>query len=558
MSINRISGSSLGSADNVREVEQAPQQNVKQPIGQQTQIHQVADPTRGARLNEQYVRSRDSFDAQRLRRQLHNPVETRRVDSRLSNLVNRTLTARRMPATAAVGSMRDSAAIRTVGLTATPNAAIRDHQVTTSKITINDDLTVQGVKVDVNIDHTYIGDLVVKLRSPEGKEVTLRNQSGGRGSGTLQFSASPADFNGISSKGDWTLIVEDREAQDVGTLKSWSLSVTGEEKVQSPPATGRLEKTVTPNAAIKDNQTTTSVINFTEAGEVEKLTVSLDIAHTYRGDLIVKLTSPSGKEVTLHNRQGGSADNLTFEIDRSEFVGEPISGEWKLTVQDAARQDEGVLKSWGLKITPKKVTPPPPPPPPPVDIATSVYNAAEIALGRKAATDAEKAEAHKLIKQYLSVNELNNHREHRRDPVLLNDIYPKGGVELKVQDDKKVYWTAYDRMHFAARHLMEYFDTADIKNKNGWWPVGTTQAQLDQYLQSIFETYGSQIKLPNPGSNGPGFKYYEFDLPGNSGLKVRVGIESTGRVTSFFPVSGPNYIAANQAEVQQLLAIARS
>lgn len=553
MSINRVGGNTPRIEPSGSEVRQ------NSAVEQQVQevIHNVADPGREARLNEQYVRSRDSFDAQRLRGRLHtdSPV-LRSVDRRVSNLVNRTLTSRRMPK---VDSLtRDSAALKTVSGNATPNAAIRDNQTTTSKITINDDLTVQGVKVDVNIDHTYVGDLVVKLRSPEGKEVTLRSQSGGRGNGSLQFTANPSDFNGISSRGDWTLVVEDKEAQDTGTLKSWNISITGEEKAQTPPQSGRLEKTVTPNSAIKDNQTTTSVINFTEAGKVDKLSVSVDIAHTYRGDLTVKLTSPSGKEVTLHNREGGSADNLTFEVDRSEFGDEPITGDWKLTVQDSATQDEGVLKSWGLKITPKTVTPPPPPPPPAGNTAAAVYNAVEIALGRKQATDAEKAEATRLIKEHLSVNELRNHRDKRKDPVLLNDIYPKGGVELKVQDNKKVYWTAYDRIHFAARHLMENFDTADIKSKNGWWPVGTTQAQLDGYLQSIFETYGSQIKLPNAGSTGPGFKYYDFNLPGDSGLKVRVGIESTGRVTSFFPVSGPNYIGATQDEVQRLLSIARS
>ncbi|OYT69584.1 MAG: hypothetical protein CFK52_13405, partial [Chloracidobacterium sp. CP2_5A] len=81
-------------------------------------------------------------------------------------------------------------------------------------------------------------DLVVKLRSPEGKEVTLRNREGGRGTGTVSFTANPADFNGVAAKGDWTLIVEDRERADVGTLRSWSLSVTGTDRTP-PPAPPR-------------------------------------------------------------------------------------------------------------------------------------------------------------------------------------------------------------------------------------------------------------------------------------------------------------------------------
>ncbi|MBK7993381.1 MAG: proprotein convertase P-domain-containing protein [Blastocatellia bacterium] len=59
---------------------------------------------------------------------------------------------------------------------ASPNAPILDNQTTTSKITINDDLDITAVKVNVDIAHTYRGDLIVKLRSPEGKEVTLHNR----------------------------------------------------------------------------------------------------------------------------------------------------------------------------------------------------------------------------------------------------------------------------------------------------------------------------------------------------------------------------------------------
>ncbi|MFQ3640465.1 MAG: DNA/RNA non-specific endonuclease, partial [Chloracidobacterium sp.] len=124
---------------------------------------------------------------------------------------------------------------RTVTQTATPNAAIRDLQTTTSTIAIQDDLKATNVRVDVNIAHTYASDLVVKLRSPQGQEVTLRNREGGRGNGTVSFTANPSDFNGIDAKGEWTLIVEDRERADVGTLRSWSLSVTGTERAPVPP-----------------------------------------------------------------------------------------------------------------------------------------------------------------------------------------------------------------------------------------------------------------------------------------------------------------------------------
>ncbi|QUV98462.1 proprotein convertase P-domain-containing protein [Chloracidobacterium aggregatum] len=138
---------------------------------------------------------------------------------------------------------------RTVTQTATPNAAIRDLQTTTSTIAINDDLKTTGVRVDVNIAHTYASDLVVKLRSPQGQEVTLRNREGGRGNGTVSFTANPADFNGTDAKGEWTLIVEDRERADVGTLRSWSLSVTGTDRTPPPAPRARRRTGQQPAAA---------------------------------------------------------------------------------------------------------------------------------------------------------------------------------------------------------------------------------------------------------------------------------------------------------------------
>lgn len=239
--------------------------------------------------------------------------------------------------------------------TASPNAAIRDNSTTTSAITINDDLSVTGVNVAVNIDHTYAGDVEVKLKSPSGKEVTLRAASGGRGTGTVNFTANPADFNGESSKGAWTLVVNDKAAQDTGTLKSWNLNVSGNPKNPTPtPGGDVITKNATPNAAIRDNATITSAINIADEGSLEDLKVNVNIGHTYRGDLVVKLVSPSGKEAVLTNKAGGSADNFVLS-DKSltEFAGESIKGDWKLVVQDTATQDTGTLNSWGLSIKKK-------------------------------------------------------------------------------------------------------------------------------------------------------------------------------------------------------------
>jgi aminopeptidase YwaD len=130
----------------------------------------------------------------------------------------------------------------------------------------------------------------------------------------------------------------------------------------SPTTGAPLSQSVTPRAPIEDNKAVTSTMTFSGDATVDALKLDLDIAHSYRGDLVVSLTSPSGKSAVVSNRQGGSADDLKGSFDLSAFAGEKAAGAWTLTVKDAARGDLGTLNSWGLTITPKGEQPPPPPP----------------------------------------------------------------------------------------------------------------------------------------------------------------------------------------------------
>ncbi|MFJ9025364.1 M4 family metallopeptidase [Streptomyces sp. NPDC102259] len=75
--------------------------------------------------------------------------------------------------------------------------------------------------------------------------------------------------------------------------------------------------------------------------------VYVNIVHTYRGDLTVDLVGPDGTVYSLLNRTGGSADNVdqTFTIDASA---QPLTGTWKLRVQDRASIDVGYIQRWQL------------------------------------------------------------------------------------------------------------------------------------------------------------------------------------------------------------------
>ncbi|MGH3881625.1 MAG: S8 family peptidase [Actinophytocola sp.] len=78
-------------------------------------------------------------------------------------------------------------------------------------------------------------------------------------------------------------------------------------------------------------------------------TVEVHIVHTYRGDLVVDLVAPDGSVYNLHNRSGGSANNLDQTYSRN-LSGEVANGTWNLRVRDAASLDTGYLDNWTLDL----------------------------------------------------------------------------------------------------------------------------------------------------------------------------------------------------------------
>ena len=65
------------------------------------------------------------------------------------------------------------------------------------------------------------------------------------------------------------------------------------------------------------------------------------------GDLIVDLIAPDGSVYNLHNRAGGSADNIntTYTVNLST---EALNGTWKLRATTRAAADTGYINSWSI------------------------------------------------------------------------------------------------------------------------------------------------------------------------------------------------------------------
>ena len=241
-----------------------------------------------------------------------------------------------------------------------PNLAIPDNtpQGVSSTLRVDRAGSVSGLRISVDVRHTYIGDLRVMLTAPDNQRITLHDRSGGSAD-DIRKTYDPATTSdltrliGVGAQGDWTLTVVDIAAADVGTLKSWKLELT---LAESDPFRGASE----PGVQIPDNNPAgvSDGVDITGVGNVRDVRVSVDITHTYIGDLRVSLRSPSGREVVLHNRTGRGADNIleTYDVSKvaalAGFAGEPAAGRWVLSVADLAGRDVGKLNRWELRITP--------------------------------------------------------------------------------------------------------------------------------------------------------------------------------------------------------------
>ncbi|MFC1578011.1 proprotein convertase P-domain-containing protein [Thermodesulfobacteriota bacterium] len=108
----------------------------------------------------------------------------------------------------------------------TPGAIIPDSNPNgiSDTIKISDALTISSMTINVDITHTYQGDLIIKLIDKDNTSVTLLDGEGGYSDDVHQTFAVSA-FNGQNACGDWTLKVIDTAGIDTGTLDGWVITI---------------------------------------------------------------------------------------------------------------------------------------------------------------------------------------------------------------------------------------------------------------------------------------------------------------------------------------------
>lgn len=100
--------------------------------------------------------------------------------------------------------------------------------------------------------------------------------------------------------------------------------------------------------AIWDRYTTSSPIEVPRQGATGTITVSIDIDHTYRGDLTVVLDAPSGERLFLFTPSNDSRDGIKQSFSLNQFEGIESSGIWTLRIYDGYTADQGVLNGWSI------------------------------------------------------------------------------------------------------------------------------------------------------------------------------------------------------------------
>ena len=117
--------------------------------------------------------------------------------------------------------------------TSTAIIPIRDLQTSQLSLQVAETTPLTSVKIGVDIEHSYIGDLIIKLVPPNStgvSSIVLHNRIGGGTNNihtTYDVTTTPdlLAFVGKIPKGKWSLTVQDKEKLDTGRILQFSVTL---------------------------------------------------------------------------------------------------------------------------------------------------------------------------------------------------------------------------------------------------------------------------------------------------------------------------------------------
>lgn len=242
-----------------------------------------------------------------------------------------------------------------------PDATVNGSGRLTRTISITDNREVVDLNVRLDITHPFVGDLQVRLISPDGRAVALvlnRGTSGDNFVGTIfddeantPIANAGAPFtgsfrpevalntlDGISAAGTWTLEILDTKQQDAGTLVSWGIDFTVQNNIFG---LFELNDTIGLATDLALNGTGTA-LRDADIGDgafglrdVDLFRFSASPGTTLTADLsilsgqldgVLRLFDDAGNELIIDNRVDTVDASITFTIDQGATFYIGVSG----------------------------------------------------------------------------------------------------------------------------------------------------------------------------------------------------------------------------------------
>jgi subtilisin family serine protease len=157
----------------------------------------------------------------------------------------------------------------------------------------------------------------------------------------------------------------------VDALAAVRLAETWNPKAKTSANVQELSYSSSPRTRIPDytsaggNGKVFDTINVTGGIRVERVEITLDITHSWIGDLSVLLSSPTSKSSSFLiwrpgsgalSAYGSSQDNIHFTLSTVLNWGELSEGNWQLGVFDSAGGSVGTLDKWTIKLIGSQVS----------------------------------------------------------------------------------------------------------------------------------------------------------------------------------------------------------